>query len=235
MRNISHWTPRYILHRLSVEQFRKKYSEDLRNFAVGAIQFLGGYLSNNDTVFEYGAGYSTIWFAERVRSIISVESDERWFSLVKERLATYENAEVSLIGSATGAQPPVYRLKWNRADKRYVVHLPKGTGVLEHVDWNYVNKIKQYERDSFDLVVNDGYARPLVANVAIDYLKRGGIFVWDDFGGWFPVEKSKCPVVLKPGDVLLNEVKEFLEKVASWRRVIFDDGVHTTALFFKPL
>lgn len=35
------------------------------------------------TMFEWGAGGSTIWFAERVKKLISIEHDPAWFDSVK--------------------------------------------------------------------------------------------------------------------------------------------------------
>lgn len=37
------------------------------------------------TVFEFGAGNSTIWFSKRVKKITSVEHDKSWFEFVKKQ------------------------------------------------------------------------------------------------------------------------------------------------------
>ena len=210
MKNISHWTFRYIIERLSVGLFKSKYPDNLPCLAVGAIQFFDGFLKKTDVMFEYGAGYSTTWFAKRVGKIISVESDEKWYNLVKTQIAKYGNAQIYLINSKENKTP------------------------LSHVSWQYVNKINEFPKGSFDLILNDGYARPLVALQAIDYLKRGGVFAWDDWGNLSPVEHSFVPGRMKSEDDVIDYMKEFLERINDWRRAIFDDGTHTTALFFKP-
>ena len=43
-----------------------------------AIEFLGKRINNQLSVFEYGCGNSTLWWASRVKEIISVEHDKRW-------------------------------------------------------------------------------------------------------------------------------------------------------------
>ena len=47
-----------------------------------AIELLEKTLSNNDRVFEYGRGGSTIFFAKRAKRFISVEHDIKWYNNV---------------------------------------------------------------------------------------------------------------------------------------------------------
>lgn len=60
------------------------------NYAV--IALLQERLNGRLDVFEFGSGYSTIFFAERVRSITSVEYDQAWFELIGKRVPT--NAKI---------------------------------------------------------------------------------------------------------------------------------------------
>jgi hypothetical protein len=48
------------------------------------IEFLRERLSKEQRVFEYGSGYSTLFFAERVDSVISIEHDQAWLQRVRE-------------------------------------------------------------------------------------------------------------------------------------------------------
>jgi precorrin-6B methylase 2 len=47
--------------------------------------FLESRLTRTMRVFEYGAGMSSLWFAGRVGEITSVEHDETWAELVRQR------------------------------------------------------------------------------------------------------------------------------------------------------
>lgn len=176
---------------------------------MGAIQFLDGWLTNDDTICEYGSGFSTAWFAERAHRIVSVESSPRWFSIVGKETASCTNVALHLVDSKENLTP------------------------IATVSWDYVRFITRFEAESFDLILNDGYARPLVANQAID-LKKGGVLIWDDWAGSYPVAGSRTPRALRSGDAISPLVKQFLEATADWRTVVFDDGTHTSALFFKP-
>lgn len=45
-------------------------------------------------VFEYGAGTSTLWFAENAKSVLSVENDPTWSSRVADQLSARANARL---------------------------------------------------------------------------------------------------------------------------------------------
>lgn len=61
------------------------------------IKFIEPRLKKDFTVFEYGSGNSTIWYAKRVKQIISVENDEDWFKVVSKLLPV--NAKLIYIKS----------------------------------------------------------------------------------------------------------------------------------------
>jgi hypothetical protein len=67
-------------------------------FNYPALFWLGPLLRSTDTVFEYGSGNSTRWFADRVSRVVAVEHDPVWFDRV--RCSIPANAEVSLRTSA---------------------------------------------------------------------------------------------------------------------------------------
>jgi hypothetical protein len=47
-----------------------------------AIEFLETRLNKSMDVSEYGCGNSTLWLAERVKSVLSIEHDKNWFDKV---------------------------------------------------------------------------------------------------------------------------------------------------------
>lgn len=52
-------------------------------FTYAAIAFLEPRIDRGLTVFEYGAGYSTLWWASRARSVVACESDRGWYERMK--------------------------------------------------------------------------------------------------------------------------------------------------------
>lgn len=57
-----------------------------------AIKFLEERFSNNMSLFEYGSGFSTRFYAQNVKSVVSVEHDKKWFDMLRED--TPANCEV---------------------------------------------------------------------------------------------------------------------------------------------
>lgn len=51
-----------------------------------AIDFLKQFDFSNVRVFEWGSGYSTLWWSKRCKQITSVESNKRWYDLIKKDL-----------------------------------------------------------------------------------------------------------------------------------------------------
>lgn len=48
------------------------------------ILFLQERLNRGMYIFEYGSGYSTLWLAHRVDTIVSVETDRTWYQRLKQ-------------------------------------------------------------------------------------------------------------------------------------------------------
>jgi hypothetical protein len=68
-----------------------------------AIDFLSQFDFSQASVFEWGSGYSTLWWAKRCRSLTSVESDPKWAAEVKalspesvELITTPRDAEAEI-------------------------------------------------------------------------------------------------------------------------------------------
>lgn len=60
------------------------------NYAI--IDFLDERLKRDFSLFEFGSGYSTSFYAGRVGRVVSVEYDRNWYELVKKQVP--ENVEV---------------------------------------------------------------------------------------------------------------------------------------------
>lgn len=76
--------------RLSVKQYPR-----LPWITYPAIRALDDILAGR-TLFEYGSGSSTQWYAERCEKVVSVENDQEWFNTIKAKLADHENCEINI-------------------------------------------------------------------------------------------------------------------------------------------
>jgi len=68
------------------------------------IDFISQRLKDDFSLFEFGCGFSTIWFCNRVKKVISIENDPKWSTKISKNLpkngkiVTYEN-QVDYINS----------------------------------------------------------------------------------------------------------------------------------------
>lgn len=69
-------------------------------FAV--IDFLGMTVDATSSVFEYGGGGSTAWFADRVGHVTTVEHDDTWYPTLARMMRQAENATVLHRSASSG-------------------------------------------------------------------------------------------------------------------------------------
>jgi precorrin-6B methylase 2 len=126
-------------------------------YTYPCIEWLATRLRPTDSVFEFGAGSSTLWYSQRTTRVIAVEHDQAWF----ERLVveTPRNAEVQL----------------RNAHQDEVGELRTKSDLSE-----YVSSINVYPPNSFDIVVVDGMERLTCIGVAVSRLKEDGLLILDN-------------------------------------------------------
>lgn len=56
------------------------------------IDFIEDRLNKNMTIFEYGSGNSTLWYSKKVKLVISVEHDKKWYERIKNDMP--ENVKI---------------------------------------------------------------------------------------------------------------------------------------------
>ena len=143
--------------------------EELPWITFRAIDWLSSYLTPDMTVFEYGAGGSTLYLAQRVQSVVSVEHDEGFHQYVTNHIAKngIRNCELML-------RKPVPNLDGNT---EFVSHQSKYQDLCFG---SYVKAIDPFPEGCFDLVMVDGRARMACIKRAISKIKPGGALVLDN-------------------------------------------------------
>ncbi len=140
-----------------------------------AIKWLNSYLKPEMKVFEYGTGGSTVFFAKRVKSLISVEHDENWYRFVSDLL---ERMQISNIIYVLSKPTELLKLKRSVADPNSYT---SGFKEYHGLDFSgYVQIIDKYPDKSFDLILIDGRARPACIKHAIKKLKKKGVVILDN-------------------------------------------------------
>jgi glycosyltransferase involved in cell wall biosynthesis len=57
-------------------------------YTYPAIEFLEDKINPDSIVFEFGSGNSTLWWANKVKQVISIESDQGWFNQINKKMPT---------------------------------------------------------------------------------------------------------------------------------------------------
>jgi hypothetical protein len=156
---ISH--PQYISRCVAHNVLNGKSPLDLELpwFSYAAIDFLKDFLEPHHTVCEYGSGGSTLFFARRVKTVVSIEDNPTWFELVSKRLAQQDLRNVTL--------------------KLCPFDFKNPAGFEES---DYLNTIPD---EHFDIIVVDGseewtLVRPICFAKAEQHINPSGIIIVDD-------------------------------------------------------
>lgn len=128
-------------------------------WSFAAIDFMDSYCSGKESVFEYGTGGSTVFFAQRCKDVTSVEDDASWYSVVDSVIASRALGNVELLM------------------RPFDFHKPVGFEQSEYVT--------SLGGKNFDIIVIDGQdwkatERPVCFKRAEQHVKPGGIIVVDD-------------------------------------------------------
>lgn len=86
MRSFRHWTPSYLIDRLRLMCYERWHPE-APWLTAASVRILESWLRSEDCGLEWGSGRSTLWFARRVKGLISIENDETWYHLVRSRMS----------------------------------------------------------------------------------------------------------------------------------------------------
>jgi hypothetical protein len=143
--------------------------------SLPALQFLDKTLIRGMQVFEWGCGGSTLFYAKKGASVISVEHSLEWSKLVADRLLLGKYTDCSVhhvcpqaveFPDETKDMCPSYL----STDSKF-----HGKTFLE-----YVCTIDAYPDKFFDLVAIDGRARSSCVVHAVSKVKPGGYLLWDN-------------------------------------------------------
>lgn len=119
-------------------------------------------LKKQFSILEYGSGASTIWFSQKVKSIISIEHDHNWFKIIQP-IINSRNVKLKLV----------------KPDKIFNLNF-KSEKLKNKSFKNYV-KFPIKKKKKFDLIFIDGRCRNQCIYFSYRHLvKKKGIIVLDN-------------------------------------------------------
>ncbi|HUE83083.1 MAG TPA: class I SAM-dependent methyltransferase [Pyrinomonadaceae bacterium] len=136
-------------------------------FTYTAIEALKNWDLSQKRIFEYGSGYSTLFWASRCKELVSVEHHSSWH----EKISHLAPKNVQLILAPINETKNDYH--------------PSPETLVEFK--TYAESISNLGK--FDVIVLDGYARSRMryqcAIAALPHLTQGGIIILDN-SDWLP-------------------------------------------------
>ncbi len=166
-------------------------------------------LNKNMIGFEYGSGFSTMFFSKHLKHLTSVEHNEAWFNIVKTKLSQQgiNNVDYHFIPSNKTEKNVDYTFY-----KDYQLTAKDFTIRKEYHD--YFSFVSTFPNEHFDFIIVDGRARVECCLNAIPKLKSDGLFVLDNS------DRDRYKPVFK---VLEN-----------WKSITTTTGLFDTTIWFKP-
>ncbi|MCJ7626702.1 MAG: class I SAM-dependent methyltransferase [Anaerolineaceae bacterium] len=210
MRSLRHLTPRYIWNRILEKIYRSK-NPDLPWLTPDANWILSTYLKPSDVGIEFGSGQSTIWFAQHIANLISVEHDRDWYARNKR------------IFKEKGISNVEYRLRERAEGADAENELP-----------SYVQVVEEIAPESLDFALIDGIYRDLCAVAVSQKVKPGGVIIIDNVNHYLP-NSSFSPNSRTYAQGPISELwGQFMGATEDWRCIWTTNGVSDTAFYFKP-
>jgi hypothetical protein len=173
------WKGKYLSQKGWLESYYRKESIDrdgnpLPWCTYPFIQFIESRLNSTMNIFEYGCGNSTLWYAQKVNNVTSVEHDLTWASKISSRLpgnATVQYSSLSEIGK--------YSTSILLSDKRYHIIVIDGRDRNNCV----IQSLKCLTEDG--IIVFDNSQLPEYADSMALFIESG--FRRIDFYGMLPI------------------------------------------------
>jgi predicted O-methyltransferase YrrM len=174
-----------------------------------ACRWLEEWLCPSHVGVEWGSGRSTLWFAERVGRLTSIEHVPSWHARVKSQLE-------------------------NRGVRNVDYHLALLEAIGDHGAARYVEIGARGPTESLDFALVDGTLRDLCTQAAMRRLRPGGLLVIDNAERYIP-HGSHSPSALHPTKAGASALwSELNGTLASWPCTWTSNGIWDTALFTKP-
>ena len=166
------------------------------------VDYILANTKTNSTIFEWGSGNSTLFFAKHFKSIHSVEHDKHWWNDIGKVLKEENINNVKLL-----YQPPdtVFKV-WDGKHSRLLDNRVKEFS-------SYIKAIDKFGKKKYDYFIIDGRARVECSEYALRYCKHNSIVYFQEFYRprykqsleWYDlVEMVDHMAVLRPKKECLN-------------------------------
>ena len=182
-----------------INSSKKGFTVDENNlpipwYSFDAIEFLKNNLNKNHVIFEFGCGASTLFFSSKVKKVVSLESNLRWFEIITSSL---KNSGDFLLEKNyfSNANCEIFLME-DALDRDEYQNFAQNYSQKNNIKFDFliVDSLKRYEcaKNSFEAIKSDGYLilddseRPNYQKI-FDFLQKNN-FSYQDFIGIAPAQ-----------------------------------------------
>lgn len=186
--------PRYLLCRF-IYMVYQLFHPNEPWMSQKAVRFLDKKITREQIGIEWGSGRSTLWFGERLKSLISVEHDPCWYSYISKQIQKkeFKNVNYHYIALEHAVKEPTVP---------YYEKMPA-----------YVKAIEKCEDESIDIAIVDGHYRQACILVSLKKIKKGGLLLVDNTN-WLPLEEWCVP----PDWLILHRSYNVMSETTIWQK-----------------
>lgn len=184
--------------------FRKLHSPSPW-LSQSSILFFENYLTKQHIGCEFGSGFSSLFFSNRIGKLVSIEHDTNWYKMIqnKMKLLKISNVEYHLIpeNDIKDFENTTFDFETDffKVRRDYV---------------NYFSALENHQNETFDFILVDGRARCECVFKAIPKLKPGGLMILDNS------ERKRYQYVF--------------ELLKDWESINTTNGLTDTTFWVKP-
>ena len=176
--------------------------------APRATAILEQILTKDLKGLEYGSGISSVFLAQRIGHLVSIEHYESWYQKVGRLLKKYDlsNTDRQLV------KPDKIKKLPHKPTKPELHEMKYGHTYLDYAD--YANAVRKFPDKHFDFVLIDGRSRVECMRSSLAKVKKGGFIILDNS------ERSHY-----------DPIHQMLEE---YPKVFSTTGLSDTIIWFKP-
>jgi hypothetical protein len=211
--NLRSFRPAYFFKRLAQMRFEQSHPE-APWLAESAVLLLDSYLKPTDVGFEWGSGRSTVWLAQRVAHLQSVEDNRVWYRTVKKKL------EAAQLTHKVNYQ--FIPCEWGEVD--------------EPLDHPYADVAKAIPDNSLDFAWVDGNIRASCMRTIVAKLNPGGLLILDNANRFIPNRHGNghSTVHERRSEPRSAAWGRLMDRLKDWRWINTTNGIWDTRFWIKP-
>ena len=189
-----------------------KYGNNIPWFTYPTIEYLSHLDISEYSIFEYGSGYSTLYWMNRAKEIVSIEHDKKWYEDIKLKI---NNKVIYLLEE----DPDKYVNVITNFDKKFDIYIIDGKWRGECAK-KVVEHINRYGGDMVIFDNSDWYPK------TIEFLRNTLDWIEVDFHGFGPINDYTWTTTIFINRLLKLKYLIQLQSIKNIKNVAEDDEIY---------